>query len=127
MMDTGPASPKLVVERLCDAMNRHDLDGFLALIDPDYRSDQPLHPQRAFVGKDQVRKNWTKIFEEHADFHAELVSVVAEADTVWSEWHWSGTRTDGTELNSRGVIIFGIGAGQIMSGRLYMEQVQQTA
>jgi hypothetical protein len=46
-----------VLERLRDAQNGHDLDAFVACFDPQYRSEQPVHPDRAFVGSEQVRSN----------------------------------------------------------------------
>ena len=36
-----------VFERLHDAQNRHDLDAFVACFDSDYRSEQPVHPDRS--------------------------------------------------------------------------------
>jgi hypothetical protein len=36
-----------VLERLRDAQNHHDLDGLVACFDPAYRSQQPVHPDRA--------------------------------------------------------------------------------
>jgi hypothetical protein len=50
-----------VIERLRDAQNAHDLDGFVACFDPRYRSEQPVHPDRAFVGSEQVRRNWAGV------------------------------------------------------------------
>ena len=48
---------QMVLERLHPAMNRHDLEAMLKAFDPCYRSEQPLHPNRGFGGKEQVRKN----------------------------------------------------------------------
>jgi hypothetical protein len=45
-----------VLERLHRAMNEHDVEGFLANVDADYRSEQPAHPERAFGGREQVRE-----------------------------------------------------------------------
>ena len=50
-----------LVERLAEAMNRHDLDGAVGLVDEHYRSEQPAHPGRAFVGRAQMRANWEAI------------------------------------------------------------------
>jgi hypothetical protein len=58
-----------VLERLRDAQNAHDLDAFVACFDPRYRSEQPVHPDRAFVGSDQVRANWAAVFAGVPDFH----------------------------------------------------------
>lgn len=106
-------------------MNQHDLDAFLACIDADYRSEQPAHPSRGFGGREQVEKNWSALFAGVPDFHAELLGTAVEGETAWTEWHWTGTRADGTALDIRGVTLFGIEDGRIVSGRLYMEEVEE--
>src|SRR6266516_7417123 len=110
------AKPSEVVERLRHAMNRHDLEAFLDCFDPDYRSEQPVHPNRGFGGREQVQKNWSALFEGIPDFHAELVATATEGDTLWSEWRWTGTRADEEPLDMRGVTVFGIENGRIVSG-----------
>jgi hypothetical protein len=85
-----------VIERLRDAQNRHDPDAFVACFDPEYRSEQPVHPGRAFVGGEQVRRNWAEVFAGVPDFHADLLRSVRQGDSGWAEWHWRGTRPDGT-------------------------------
>jgi hypothetical protein len=44
---------------------------------------------------------------------------------VWAEWHWTGTRANEAPLDIRGVTLFGIEAALIISGRLYMEEVEE--
>jgi ketosteroid isomerase-like protein len=119
------SNPTAEVRRLHEAMNRHDLDAFVACFDPHYRSEQPAHPNRAFGGYDQVRTNWATFFAGVPDFHAELLRGTAQGDTAWSEWAWSGHRHDGSALDMRGVIIMGIQDGRIAWGRLYMEEAEQ--
>jgi limonene-1,2-epoxide hydrolase len=119
------AKPADVVERLRNAMNRHDLEAFLDCFDPAYRSEQPVHPNRGFGGREQVEKNWSALFEGIPDFHAELLATATEGDTLWSEWHWTGTRASEAPLDVRGVTLFGIENGRIVSGRLYMEEVEE--
>jgi hypothetical protein len=109
----------LVVERLRDAMNQHNLEALLECIDDSYRSEQPAHPNRDFGGKEQVRKNWSSIFESFPDFRAELLRYASDGDTMWSEWHWSAAG-----LNITGVTLFGVRADRIEWGRLYMEPVE---
>ena len=113
------------IRRLHTAMNQHDLDAFVGCFDPDYKSEQPAHPDRVFTGDAQVRKNWSAIFGNVPDFKAELLGLVADGDTVWAEWYWHGKRTDGTAFNMRGAIIFGTSNGRIASGRLYMEPMEE--
>jgi ketosteroid isomerase-like protein len=119
-------SPQSVIERLQAAQNQHNLEAFLDCIDPDYQSEQPVHPDRAFQGSEQVRKNWSTIFNGVPDFRSELLRTATEGDTGWAEWRWSGTHTDGRELEMRGVTIFGVRDKRIAWGRLYMEPVQTT-
>lgn len=58
------------------------------------------------------------------NFHAELPRSAQHGDTTWSEWIWSGTRTDGLPFEVRGVTLFQIDAEFIVAGRLYMEEVE---
>jgi hypothetical protein len=86
-----------VVERLHEAMNKHDLKAFLECFHPDYQSEQPARPNWDFGGKEHVRKNWSSIFESFPDFRAELLQHTTDGETVWGEWYFSGTG-----LNMRG-------------------------
>lgn len=122
--ETHP-NPTEVLERLHTAMNHHHLDTFLECFDANYQSAQPVHPDRGFSGREQVRKNWAAIFGGVPDFQAKLLSSTAEGDTAWAEWQWTGTRADGSRLDMRGVTLFGIQDGRITWGRLYMEPVQE--
>lgn len=109
-----------VLERLHTAMNRHDLEAMLECFDPDYRSEQPLHPNRGFSGKEQVRKNWSRMLGSFPDFEAQLLGHVSSEGTVWSEWRWSATG-----LNMTGVTLLGVDEDRIVWGRLYMEPVEE--
>jgi limonene-1,2-epoxide hydrolase len=113
------------IERLHNAMNERDLEAFVACFDPNYRSEQPAHPNRGFGGREQVEKNWSALFEGILDFHADLVATATEGDTLWCEWHWTGTRANEGPLDMRGVTLFEIKDDQIVSGRLYMEEVEE--
>jgi ketosteroid isomerase-like protein len=114
-----------VIENLRDAQNRHDLDAFVACFAPDYRSEQPAHPARAFTGRDQVRANWAEVFRGVRDFRAELQASAANGDIGWAEWRWTGTHADGAPFHWRGVTLFGVQGGRIAWGRLYMEPVEE--
>ena len=113
-------------ERLQDAQNSHDLDAFVACFDSDYRSEQPVHPDRAFTGSEQVRRNWAAVFDGVPDFRAELVRSGQGEDASWQEWYWHGTRVDGTRLEVRGVTIFSVRDDRILWGRLFMDEVDRT-
>jgi SnoaL-like protein len=109
----------MIAERMNAALNARDIDAFVALFAPAYDSVQPAHPDRAFVGAEQVRKNWTEVFAGVPDFRAELVRATTDGDTEWSEWRWSGTG-----LEMVGVTLMGIRDERVAWARLYVEHVE---
>ena len=119
------SSPKVVFERMIQALNRHDLEAMVACYAPDYRSEQPFHPERNFVGPAGVRKNWSFFFTTIPDIQIEILGEVEEGDTVWAELHFHGTQTDGKKHAVRGVTLQGIQADQIIWARMYIETVQE--
>ena len=114
-----------LIDRLAAATNAHDVDRAAALVHEHYRSEQPVHPGRAFTGRAQMRANWAAMCAGRPDLWVEALRSVHDADTVWTEWQWSGTRTDGQPFEMRGVTLFEIADEQIIAGRLYMEEVEQ--
>jgi ketosteroid isomerase-like protein len=114
-----------ILERLRAALNSHDPRRMAELFAEDYRSAQPAHPGREFVGRPQVLENWTDVFDGVPDFHAVLVDNASNGDTVWSEWDWTGTHTDGKPFAVRGVTILVMRDGLIAEGRLYVESVDE--
>ncbi len=117
-------SPKLVFERMIQATNRHDLDAMVACFAPDFRSEQPLHPERDFTGQEGVRKNWSFFFTTVPDIQVDILNEVEEGDTVWAELYYHGIQTDGKRFSIKGVTLQGIQNGQICWARLYIEPVQ---
>jgi predicted SnoaL-like aldol condensation-catalyzing enzyme len=119
------SSPKLVFERMIQILNRHDLDAMVACFAPDFRSEQPLHPERDFTGQEGVRKNWSFFFKTVPDIQVDILNEVEEGDTVWAEVHYLGTQNDGKRFNVKGVTLLGIQADQITWARLYIEPVEE--
>ncbi len=114
-----------VVEQLVVAMNRHDASAVAAVFAADYRSEQPVHPNRGFGGSEQVLANWTSVFEGVPDFSAERVASCSAEDMVWSELRWTGTYRDGSPFLMLGVTVMGLRDDKIAWARLYMEPVEQ--
>jgi ketosteroid isomerase-like protein len=113
-----------VLARLVEATNDHDLEAMLDCFKPDYRSEQPAHPARAFQGVEQVRKNWSSLMESVPDLHWEVLRTATDETTAWMEARLTGTKPDGTKLDEVGVVILGISGGHIGWGRLYLEDVE---
>ncbi len=119
------ASPTECMQHVQEAINAHDLDALADCFEEDYTSDFPAHPDRAFVGRTQMRRNWTQIFGAVPDIQARLIRSATEGDTIWTEWEWRGTRPDGMPFLQRGVTIQGVPQGRIAWARLYLELVEE--
>jgi hypothetical protein len=116
------------IARLRDAMNSHDPQAMAALFAADYRSEQPVHPNRGFGGRDQVAANWAQMFEGVPNLEAGVVKESTADSTSWSEWVWHGAHRDGTPFLMKGVNLFGLrDDGLIAWARLYMEPVEQNS
>jgi ketosteroid isomerase-like protein len=114
-----------VFSRLVAAQNAHDVEALVACFASDYSSEQPAHPDRAFKGNAQVRKNWSSIFAGVPDFRAVLLDSAVRGDTAWGEFEWRGTRHDGSGFHSRGVIIGTVRDDKLAAARLYMSDVDE--
>jgi len=116
-------APSDVVDRLCDALNDHDLDALAACFAADYRNETPVHPARGFVGREQVRRNWEQLFGGIPDLAGTVTARAVVPDGVWTEWEMRGTRRDGVTHLLRGVVIFAVTAAEITAARFYLEPV----
>jgi hypothetical protein len=71
--------------------------------------------------------NWEAMLAGIPDFCAVICRSAQDGDMTWTEWHWSGTRGDGQAFEVRGVTLFEVAGGQIVAGRLYLEDVERAA
>ena len=115
--------PLVLVERLRQAVDDHDLDAVVDRFTPEYRNETPAHPGRGFEGREQVRTNWERIFAGVPDITADVLRATVDGEHVWSEWEMRGTRPDGQPHVMRGVIIFGVIGDRFGSARFYLEPV----
>lgn len=114
-----------VMDELIAAMNRHDAGAVAAFCTADYRSEQPLHPNRGFGGSAQVLANWTSVFDGVPDFFAERLASCSADGVEWTEMQWKGTHRDGSPFFMRGVTVMGVHGHEIAWARLYMEPVEE--
>ena len=123
-MDSDTSSGLALIERLKDAVNRHDLESLAGCFAQDFLNETPIHPARSFEGREQVRKNWAQIFAAVPDIEAHMLRSSVNGASAWTEWEMRGTRRDGVRHLMRGVSIFGIGDDYFTSVRFYLEPVE---
>jgi hypothetical protein len=86
-----------------DAINAHDVDAMLTCLHFDYRSEQPLHPDAGFTGRDQVIKNWSLLFAEVPDLRFDVLRAATAGDEIWTEVHFHGVTAAGSAFEYRGM------------------------
>jgi ketosteroid isomerase-like protein len=123
VMDLPSPTPSEVVDRVAASTNAHDLDALVACFAPDYVNETPAHPSRGFTGREQVRRNWSRIFASIPDVSCEVVARAVDGDRVWSEWEMRGTSPDGSPHHMRGVLVFRVGDGLVQGMRFFLEPV----
>jgi ketosteroid isomerase-like protein len=121
---TPAGAPTACIRQVQAAISSQDLEALVACFAPDYASTFPAHPERAFGGHAQLRRNWTEIFALVPDIQAELLQTVEAGEAVWAEWEWTGTNRTGQPYLARGVTIQGVRDDRITWTRLYIEPVQ---
>lgn len=121
---SGEADSRAVLERLLSALDRLDLEAFVACFHEDFVSEQPLHPELGFTGSSRIRENWQHKLKPGSDFTAELLDSTIDGDTIWTEWRWTGTRPDGTARDERGVILYFVRQDRVARSRLYVDQAE---
>ena len=109
------------LERLTRAVDDHDVDRLVDCFHDDYRNETPAHPDRGFVGNDQVRRNWTQIFAAVPNVRQRVLRAAVDGSTVWAELEHTGNRADGGEHVMAGVAIFGLRDGRAQWVRFYLE------
>ena len=123
----NPTTPLAMVARLLDATNAHDIDALVSCFSDDYVNKTPVHPARGFRGTEQVRRNWTQLFDGIPDLKASVLACATDGDTAWTEWEMSGVRRDGAAHIMRGVIIFGVTSQKAAWAKFYLEPVEQSS
>lgn len=116
-----------VLHEFLDAFNRHDLDAIMAFFADDCTFFMPRGPQpwgQRFEGKAAVRDALGTRFSGIPDVHY-------GDDRHWvcgrlgvSEWLLTGTRTDGTRVEVRGVDLLEFEDGKIIRKDSYWKIVE---
>ena len=122
-MGTSPPAPSELVDRIVDATNRHDLDALVDCFAPDYVNETLVHPTRGFTGREQVRRNWSQLFAAMPDLRCRVLARAVDGNDVWSQWEMRGTRPDGSQSQTAGVIVFTVVAGRAQRVRFFLEPV----
>ncbi len=90
-------NPEDVVRKALDAFNRHDLDGYSAMVDPDYVGHDPMDPE-PIKGRKTSLKATEALFKAMPDFEFGILNIMAGSDMVAVEAMARGTLKGPLEL-----------------------------
>ena len=102
----------LLLQRVLDAFNAHDLDAIMEHFAEDCVFDSPRGPDpwgRRFVGKAEVRRGLAARFEGIPDVHYGEADHFACGHRGVSEWTLTGTDLDGNRIEVRGCDLWTVG------------------
>ena len=112
------------IDRLVAATNDHDAGAMVACFHEDYRSEQPLHPQAGFSGREQVGRNWSLMFDEVPDLRFDVLRSAVAGAEVWMEARVHGHKVDGSPFEYCGMAVWGLQDDRVAWARLYFEPVE---
>jgi len=85
--------------------------------------DVPLRV--VMVGFEEGSVEAERIFAEIPDLNATLMRCSEDDETLWTEWEWTGTLSNGAPYLMRGVVIIGAREEHVTWARLYTETVER--
>ncbi len=116
-----------ILQQLADHFNAHDLDRIMDLFADDCSLDMPRGQDpwgTRFEGKEQVRRGLAIRFETTPDVHyGDCRHFVAGSMGV-SEWHLTGTRSDGAKIRVNGCDHYEFRDGKVVRKDSYWKIVE---
>lgn len=111
------------VERFNDALNRHDVDGMMAMMSQDcvFENTFPAPDGTRFSGQAEVRGFWEEFFRSspRANIQAGEIIVAGERCTVLWTYRWGGN--DAQQGHVRGVDVIRVRDGKIVEKLSYVK------
>lgn len=104
------------LQSFADAFNAHDLDAIMLHMTDDCIFEASAGPDfngEKFSGQQQVKKAFEDVFATFPDAKWNNPKHVISGDRGFTEWVFTGTKTDGTKVEVSGCDIFTFKDGKI--------------
>src|SRR5690349_11765935 len=105
-----------LLDRFADAWNRHDLDALMSIMTDDCVFEASAGPEvngERSEGAQAVRAAYAAVFAAFPDAHWRDARHFIAGDRGVSEWTFTGTRADGTQVEVNGCDLFTFRGGKI--------------
>ena len=104
------------LQSFADAFNAHDLKAIMSCMTEDCvfeASAGEAMDGEKFTGQEEVRKAFENVFETFHDAHWGNAQHFISGDRGFSEWIFTGTKSDGSKLEVTGCDLFTFKNGKI--------------
>lgn len=117
--DVQTEETMMVVSQFNDALNRHDLDGVMALMTDDCVLDTTWPPPdgQRITGQAAVRAYWEQMLQSSPDAHFETEEMFATGDRCTVRWRYT---FNGTQ-HIRGVDVLRVRDGKLAEKLAYVK------
>jgi ketosteroid isomerase-like protein len=107
---------KAFLQSFADAFNAHDVSAIMSYMTLDCVFEASAGPDfdgEKFTGQDEVKKAFEDVFAAFPDAHWGNPRHFISGDRGFSEWTFTGTKTDGTKVEVTGCDLFTFKNGKI--------------
>jgi len=104
------------LQSFADAFNAHDVEVIMYHLTDDCVFEASAGPDfdgEKFYGQQQVKEAFEKVFETFPDAHWDNPKHFVSGDRGFSEWIFTGTKSDGTKIEVTGCDLFTFKDGKI--------------
>ena len=104
------------LQSFADAFNAHNVKAIMSHMTDDCVFEASAGPDfngEKFKGQQQVKEAFEKVFETFHDAHWGNAGHFISGDRGFSEWIFTGTKTDGTKVEVTGCDLFTFKDGKI--------------
>ncbi|HLN56482.1 MAG TPA: nuclear transport factor 2 family protein [Bacteroidales bacterium] len=115
------------LQSFADAFNAHDIEAIMSHMTEDCifeASAGPDYDGEKFSGKENVRKAFETVFSTFPDAHWGNPTHFISGDRGFSEWIFTGTKSDGTKVEVTGCDLFTFRNGKIAIKNSYRKNRQ---
>lgn len=117
------------LQSFADAFNAHDIEAIMSHMTEDCVFEASAGPEvngEKFTGQAQVKKAFEIVFATFPDARWNNPRHFISGDRGFSEWTFTGTKTDGTKVEVTGCDIFTFKDGKIAIKNSYRKNRMQT-
>jgi ketosteroid isomerase-like protein len=117
-----PAGASAVVERFNDAVNRHDVDGIMALMTDEcvFENTRPAPDGTRVAGQAAMRAFWVEFFQRSPKARFDTEEVFESGDRCVVRWVYHWVR-EGVPGHVRGVDVFRVRDGKVAEKLSYVK------